>query len=182
MPCIVLFAITISLLFGSSSNQFVLSIPSDQALKSITFLAIPIIALLSCSLEEIGWRGYGIDSLNSTLNLWKTSIIFASIWSLWHIPAFFIKNGYFQQALLNLGFVHVIVYFASLFPITFLINWLYIKNNRSIIIAILFHTIMNVSYGLFQLELFTKIILMVLLYLIASIIVITNKSLFFKIY
>lgn len=180
MPCLVMLAITISLLFGFSSDQLLLSIPSDQALQGINFLAIFIAVFLSCSLEEIGWRGYGIDSLNSKFNLWKTSLIFATLWSLWHVPAFFIKNGYFQKELWNLGLIHVVVYFMSLFPITILINWLYAQNNRSIVIAILFHAIMNLSYGLFPIQLFTKIILMLLLFIVAGTIVIINKELFFK--
>lgn len=180
MPCLVLLAIAISLLFGFFSDQFLLSLPSDQALQGMNVLAILIVIFISCSLEEIGWRGYGIDSLNSKFNLLKTSLIFSLIWSVWHIPAFFIKNGYFQQELLNLGFIHVVIYFMSLFPITILINWLYIKNNRSILIAILFHTIMNLSYGLFQIQLFTKIIIMLLLFLVASVVVIINKALFLK--
>lgn len=180
MPCLVLLAISISLLFGFSTDQFLVSLPADQALQGINFLALLIVVFLSCSLEEIGWRGYGIDSLNSKFNLFKTSLIFALIWSLWHIPAFFIKNGYFQQQVLNLGFMHVAIYFLSLFPVTILINWLYVQNNRSILIAIFFHAIMNLSYGLFQIQPFTKMIIMLLLFLVAGIVVIINKELFFK--
>lgn len=180
MPCLVLLAISISLLFGFSSDQFLLAIPSDQALQGINFLAIFIVVFLSCSLEEIGWRGYGIDSLRNKFNLWKTSLIFATIWSIWHVPAFFIKNGYFQKELLNLGLIHVVVYFMSLFPITILINWLYAQNNRSILIAILFHAVMNLSYGLFPVQLFTKIVIMFFLFIVAGTVVIINKELFFK--
>lgn len=180
MPCLILLAITISLLFGLSSDQFSLAIPADQALQGINLLALFVVIFLSCSLEEIGWRGYGIDSLTSKFNLWKTSLIFATLWSLWHVPAFFVKNGYFQKELLNLGWTHVIVYFMSLFPITILINWLYIKNNRSIIVGILFHSIMNLSYGLFPIQLITKVIFMFLLLIVAGMVVITNKELFFK--
>lgn len=180
MPCLVLLAIALSLLFGLSSDQFSLSIPADQALQGISFVTIFITVLLSCSLEEIGWRGYGIDSLMSRFNVWKTSLIFATLWSVWHVPAFFIKNGYFQKELWDLGFLHVIVYFASLFPITILINWLYVKNNRSIIVGILFHAIMNLSYGLFPIQLITKIIFMFLLLIAAGIIICVDKELFFN--
>lgn len=180
MPCLVLLAIAISLLFGLSSNQFSLSIPADQALEGINFVAIFITVLLSCSLEEIGWRGYGIDSLNSRFSLWKTSLIFATLWSLWHVPAFFIKNGYFQKELWNLGWMHVVVYFMSLFPVTILINWLYVRNNRSILVGIIFHAIMNLSYGLFPLQLITKTIFMFLLLIAAGIVIFINKELFFN--
>jgi membrane protease YdiL (CAAX protease family) len=181
MPCLILLAIAISLLFGLSPDQFLLSqFSSDQALEGVNFLALVLIVTLSCSLEEIGWRGYGIDSLNSKFNLWRTSLIFATIWSLWHVPAFFIKNGYFQQEVWNLGIIYVANYFISLFPVTILINWLYIKNNRSILIAILFHAVMNISYGLFKIQPFTKIIFMFLLLVVAGIVVIRDKEMFLK--
>jgi membrane protease YdiL (CAAX protease family) len=180
IPCLVLLAIANSLFFGFSSQQFSLTFPLDQALQGMNFLALLIAVFLSCSLEEIGWRGYGIDSLNSRFNLWKTSLVFAAIWSLWHVPAFFIKNGYFEKEVLSLGFMYVATYFLSLFPIALLINWLYIKNNRSILIAILFHAIMNLSYGLFQIQPFTRIIFMLLLFLVAGVVVVMNKELFFK--
>lgn len=180
MPCLILLAITISVLFGFSTEQFSLSnLSSDQALKGINLITMVIIVALSCTLEEIGWRGYGIDSLRSKFNLWYTSLIFAAIWSLWHVPAFFIKNGYFQQELWNLGIIYVLIYFISLFPITFLINWLYIQNNRSILVAILFHTVMNLSYGFFQIQPFTRIILMFLLLTTAGIVLIKDKKVFF---
>ena len=181
MPCLIVSAIGISLLFGQPLHQFMfLPQAPDQALQGVNFLGLLIVLFISCSLEEIGWRGYGIDSLNNKFNLWQTSLIFATIWSLWHIPAFFIHNGYFQKEILNAGFMHVFIYFMSLFPLTMLINWLYIKNNRSILIAIFFHMILNLSYGLFHLELLTKAILMILLFLVAGIIVFKENQLFFN--
>ncbi len=179
-PCLILLAITVSLLFGCSANQFLpIQGSLDQALGS-NLLVVFIIVFLSCSLEEIGWRGYGIDSLNNKYNVWYTSLIFATIWSLWHIPAFFIKDGYFQQALWNVGFIQVITYFTSLFPITLLMNWAYIKNNRSILIVILSHAVMNISYGFFQIQPFTKIIIMLLLLVVAGIVVVKDKKIFFN--
>lgn len=180
MPCLVALAIIISTFFGFSIDQFCLAHLSDQALEGKNLVTLFLIVFLSCSLEEIGWRGYGIDSLHKNYNLWKTSLIFASIWSLWHVPAFFIKNGYFQEEVWHLGIIYVATYFISLLPITILINWLYIKNNRSILIAIVFHTIMNLSYGLLQVQPFTKIIIMILLLITAAIIICKDKELFFN--
>jgi len=181
MPCLVLSAIAISLLFGQSIDQFLsLDRAPDQSLQGINIIGMLIILFMACSLEEIGWRGYGIDSLHIIFNLWHTSLIFACIWSLWHVPAFFIQHGYFQQEVLSLGWLAVAIYFLSLFPVTVVMNWVYIKNNRSILIVILFHMVMNLSYGLFHMQLVTKMILMILLFIVAGIIVLRDKKLFFK--
>jgi len=180
VPSLIACAIILSCLFGQSLDQFTVSGQvSDQALNGFNCIGILITLLLSSSLEEIGWRGYGIDSLRSRYNLWQTSLIFATLWSAWHIPAFFINNGYFQQELWNLGYMHVVIYFASLYLLTILINWVYVENNRSILIAILFHMVINFSYSLFHLQLPTKIINMLLLWVVAGIVVMKNKRLFF---
>lgn len=179
-PCLILLAIALSLLFGLSTDQFLPFQGSLDPALGNAFLGLCLIVFLSCSLEEIGWRGYGIESLNSKYNLLYTSLIFTILWSLWHVPAFFIKDGFFQQALWNAGILQVITYFISYFPVTILMNWIYVKNNRSIIIVILFHAIMNISYGFFPIQPFTKIILMVLLLLTAGIILIKDKRYFFS--
>lgn len=180
MPCVVFVGITISLLFGFSSDQFSLSqsVP-DQVLAGKNLLSIFLVILLTCTLEEIGWRGYGVDSLASNFNWWITSLIFATLWGLWHVPAFFIHNGYFQQEVWNLGWIYIINYFASIFPLAILINWAYMKNNRSILIAIFFHAWANLSIALFPIQPFTKIIIMLLLWMVAALVVIKDKKLFF---
>ena len=179
VPSLIVCAIIASCFFGQSLDQFSWQ-ALDQVLNGLNYIGILITFFLSSSLEEIGWRGYGIDSLLSRYNLWQTSFIFATLWSIWHIPAFFINNGYFQQELWNAGCIHVVIYFASLYPLTILINWVYMKNNRSILIAILFHMIINFLYSLFHLQLPTKIIQMLLLWAVAGIIVVKNKQLFFN--
>ena len=180
VPSLIACAIMISYFFGQSLDQFIISKQApDQVLNGFDFIGILITLFLSSSLEEIGWRGYGIDSLCNRYNLWQTSLIFATLWSAWHIPAFFINNGYFQQELLNLGCIHVVIYFASIYPLTILINWVYVENNRSILIAILFHMIINFSYSLFHLQLATKIINLLFLWTVAGAVVMKNKQLFF---
>jgi len=181
IPFMVICAIAVSLLLGLSTKGFSFAqLPSDQALGNMGLIAILFVIIFSCSLEEIGWRGYGIESLKSKFNFWNTSIIFAFLWSLWHVPAFFIRNGYFQQEVWQLGFVQTIVYFATLFSLTFLINWAYVKNNRSILVAIFMHTMSNFSVALFHIEPVTKIVLMIFLFIAAAIVVTKDKELFFK--
>ncbi len=50
-----------------------------------------VILFLAPTLEELGWRGYGVDSLRSKFSLFKTTMLFAVIWGLWHLPLFFIQ-------------------------------------------------------------------------------------------
>lgn len=180
-PCLIFLAITISLSFGQSADQFSLaSQPVDQALEGISILTTIFIIFLVGPFEEIGWRGYGIDSLRSALNLFNTSLIFGAIWGLWHVPAFFIQNGAFQQQILALGLFHTVLYFIDLFFLTIITNWLYIKNNRSILIAILFHSVFDITIGIFHITPITWIIFSLLLLATSIVIVIKDKEIFFN--
>lgn len=177
MPLIVFAATALSLLLGKSAQQFMIS-NDFKVLKGQGLLGL-LILLIAPLFEELGWRGYGIDSLRAYFNLFKTSLIFAFLWALWHLPAFFIK-GYYQNELWNTNIIYTINFFLSVVPGVLLINWVYYKNNRSIIIAILFHAIMNLSSALFQTEQFTKCIITILMLAISVVIILHDQYFFFS--
>lgn len=177
MPIVVLLATGLSLFFGKSADQFALS--SQLNIMPAHLLASLLILFLAPTIEELSWRGYGVDSLRSRFNLFNTSIIFATLWSLWHLPLFFVK-GYYHNELWNTSIIYAANFFVSIMPVALLINWVYYKNNRSIIAAILFHFMINLFSMLFQTEQFTKCIITVLLLLVSAIIVIRDRKFFFE--
>ncbi|NGX59605.1 MAG: hypothetical protein KR126chlam3_00758 [Chlamydiae bacterium] len=178
MPCIVFLATAISLLFGYSTAQF--SISNDlSVMKGWAILGIAIPLLLAPIIEELGWRGYGVDSLRANFNLFTTSVIFGLLWAVWHLPAFFIK-GYYHNQLWDLGTIYVINFFVSVFVIAFLMNWVYYKTDRSIPAVMLFHSILNLSFMLFKTEPFTKCIVTILLCAIIISIIVYDRNFFFN--
>jgi uncharacterized protein len=136
------------------------------------------IIFLAPLFEEIGWRGYGVDSIRSKFNLFITTLIFASLWAMWHLPLFFIK-GYYHNILWNTNTIHVINFFVSCLPAACLVNWVYFKNNRSIWAAILMHFILDLFCVIFQTEQFTKCIITILLLLASAVLIMKDKDLFF---
>jgi uncharacterized protein len=176
MPLTLFLATALSLLLGHSANQLQLS--SDYNIMSGQVLLSILILFLAPTFEELGWRGYGVDSLRDKFNLFKTTLIFAALWALWHLPLFFIQ-GYYQNELWNMGIVYVINFFVSILPATILMNWMYYKNNRSIIAAILFHFTFDLFSVLFQTEQFTKCIITIILLVISLIIILKDKAFFF---
>jgi uncharacterized protein len=70
-------------------------------------------------------------------------------------------------------------FFLSVFPAAILLNWIYYKNNRSIIAAIWFHLTLNLFSVLFQTTQFTKCIITALLLIVSVVVIMRNKSLFF---
>ena len=176
MPFALFLATALSLLFGHSANQFALS--SEYKIMDGQVLLSILILFLAPTFEELGWRGYGVDSIRSKFNLFRTTLIFAVVWALWHLPLFFI-HGYYQNELWNTSIVYVINFFVSILPATILMNWMYYKNNRSITAAILFHFIFNLFSVLFQTEQFTKCIITIVLLVISIIIILKDKAFFF---
>jgi hypothetical protein len=62
----------------------------------------------------------------------------------------------------------------------FIINWLYYRNNRSIVACFLFHLSANISLSFIPVEQFTKGIVTVLVLLIATGIIVADRQLFFE--
>lgn len=180
-PCLMMLAITISLFFGQPLSQLsLITQATDLLLQGKSFLITLFILFLIGPFEEIGWRGYGIDSLREKYTLMKTSLIFGTLWAVWHVPLFFIKNGGLQQEIWDVGLLQTFIYFSGLFLISFLTNWLYEKNNRSILTAILFHSSYDTCLQIFHMTPVTWIILWLLALVAVILVVYSNKNLFFS--
>ncbi len=175
MPAVVLLATSISLIFGQPSEQF--SFSNEFAILSgALFLSIAIL-LLAPTFEELGWRGYGMDSLMKGKSLLNASLLFSLLWGLWHVPLFFVK-GYYHYEILQISPVFAINFFVALIPAVILSNWIYYKNGRSIIAIIIFHFILNLSSVVFQTEQFTKCIVTIVLMLVSMLVIWKNKDFF----
>ncbi len=166
----------ISVLFGHSLDQFYISGSPKftSALFSPWFILIfaPIV-------EELAWHSYGTDALRSKFNLIKTSLIFAVYWTLWHLPLSFIK-GYYHSNVVSEGWIYSLNFVFSLLVFVILMNWLYYKTNRNILITILFHLSANISNELFATDPDSKVIQTIILTIITVIVLIKEKDLFFN--
>lgn len=89
--------------------------------------------------EEFGWRGYALDRLESKYNALSSSLIVGVLWSLWHLPSFFIPGTIQHEQ-------SFFAFFTSVLLISILFTWIYNNTGRSVLVAIVFHTSINVSY------------------------------------
>ncbi len=171
-PVLICIAIGISLLFGGSPDQF-------SILPGAAFLTLPgLIGLfLAPALEEAGWRGYGVDSLRCRSTLFLTSISFGILWACWHIPLFFMKGSY-HNTLLSSG-LFTANFFVSVIAMAFILNWVFYRNNRSVLACFLFHLSANVSLSFIPAEQVTRCIVTVLLLICAAATVLIDRELCF---
>lgn len=177
MPFALFLATAISLLFGQPIEQFSLS--PEFTIFGGEAIIILIVLFLAPTFEELGWRGYGVDSLKKGRSLIKLTLIFALLWNLWHLPLFLVK-GYYQYELIHMNIIYALNFVVSLVPAAFLMNWIFYKNGRSITAIILFHFMLNLFSVLFQTEQFTKCIITIILSIISAIVVWKNKSFFYE--
>jgi membrane protease YdiL (CAAX protease family) len=176
MPLSALTSIALSLLCGESISQF--KFTGDFSF-SAGFVPVLLLLALAATLEELGWRGYAFDSLQSRYTYFKASLIFSILWSLWHLPAIFVKNSY-QYEIVNQSIWFGLNFFVGIIPMGLIISWICIKNNKSIPAAIIFHFIINMTQEMFAMTQFTKCIQTLVLIAIATVIVVIDKELFFS--
>jgi len=172
----ILLAQAVSLLFGYSVSQFVVTghFTFTSGVFPVWFLLI-----LAPVLEELAWHSYGTDSLRSRMNLFSTSLLFGFYWAIWHFPLSFIK-GYYHANVVNEGWIYSLNFIVSLIPFVILMNWLYYKTNRNILVAIVFHITAGYFNEIFATHPDSKCIQTVILLIISAIVVVKERDLFFQ--
>jgi len=172
----ILLAQAISLLFGYSASQF--SLAGHFSFSSGLFPVWSLL-LLAPLIEELAWHSYGTDCLRSRFNLFNTSLIFAVFWALWHLPLSFIKD-YYQSNLVDTGLIHALNFPISLIPFVLLMNWLYYKTGRNVLVAVVFHTTAVYFNEIFATHPDSKIIQTALLIVLTVVVVLKDRDFFFK--
>lgn len=96
---------------------------------------LPLLILGPLS-EEIGWRGFALDRLQTRWNAITSSLIIGVVWSFWHLPLFFMIGT--SQHELGIPFAGFLL---SLTSTSVLYTWLHNRARGSIWMAVFFHWI-----------------------------------------
>lgn len=101
--------------------------------------------------EEIGWRGYGLESLQTKYSAVQSSLIIGIFWVIWHTPLFLTKDSAFAAAypLFSPGFW---LWVASLLSISIIMTWIFNHTEKSTLTAILLHFSMSAASGFFSFQ------------------------------
>lgn len=176
MPLTVLVSIFLSLPFGGSTSQFQFA---EGYSFSSGFVPAFLTLLLAATFEELGWRGYAFDSLQSRYTFFMASLIFGILWSLWHFPLIFVKDMY-QYEIFHENIWYAVNFFVGVIPMGVVISWICIKNGKSVLAAILIHVSINFLQEALQMTQFAKCIETVVITAVAAIILASDKKMFFS--
>jgi len=92
--------------------------------------------------EEFGWRGYALGRLQTRFNAINSSIILGLVWGAWHLPYFWIG----EEVVYTYTFLPQVF---STILVSILFTWLYNNTAGSILVALVFHTMLNYSMQMF---------------------------------
>lgn len=175
-PVSLMLAQLVSLLFGHSLDQFHISgNPSFTSAVLSPWLMLALAAVV----EELAWHSYGTDALLSRFSLFAASMLFTLYWALWHLPLGFIK-GYYHSELAASGALYTANFVASMVVFVLLMNWLYMKSGRNIMVAALFHFCANLGNEIFATHPDSKVIQTGILLLVSAVVLYKEKGLFFR--
>ncbi|MFD3449941.1 CPBP family intramembrane glutamic endopeptidase [Microbacteriaceae bacterium 4G12] len=122
------FAVSWIIIYSALGGNF-------QYAKFLTLLPtiLPLFILGPLS-EEYGWRGFALKRLLKIVNPNIASLIIGFIWSLWHLPLFYIVGA--NQHEQHLSFL---TFMISITSSCFIYTYVYIKTNQNLFTAVLFH-------------------------------------------
>jgi hypothetical protein len=171
-PLVSVAAVGLSRAFGQPADQLRLS-------ESGNLMAMVILSMvLAPVIEEFGWRGYGVDSLRARMGTLGTSLVFGVVWSLWHAPAALLPGTYHYELAHMANPLFLVNFFVSVVPLAVFANWVYYRNDRSLVANIVLHSVVNASAVLPSLTQVTKCIATVLYTIIAVLVVMLDRRTF----
>lgn len=173
---IIVASILLSLFFGQSIEQFAFT--EDFSFTGVGIAGAFITILVASIIEEVGWKGYCEDSIGDYMNWFWESMIFGVLWSLWHLPLLFIPGTY--QAGLMVNPLYVVNFFISGVPMGFIITWVYLVSDRSILACMVFHLFVNFMQEKIAMTPETKCVETIVVTVATAIIVLANKEMFFE--
>ena len=173
---IIVCSIMLSLLFGQSLNQF--SFTENFSFTGVGIAGAFITITIASIIEEVGWKGYCEDSIGNYMNWFWESMIFGVLWSFWHFPLIFIQGTY--QAGLMVNPIYVINFFVSGIPMGFVITWVYLESDRSILACMIFHFFVNFMQEKIAITPETKCLETIVITVVTIIIIMAKKDMFFE--
>lgn len=132
MPIVCVLAFGVLRLMGNA-----VPLPNiDPGKAALLFIAFFIAAIG----EEFGWQGYAYPALRRRLGVLQSATLLGAVWALWHVIPF-IQMGRTPE--------WILWHSLSAIALRIIIVWLFESTGMSILVAVAFHTMINLSLALF---------------------------------
>ena len=115
-------------------------IPQIAPIQSLFYFAAFFIGPIG---EELGLQGYAYPCLRNSHSVFGSALILGIIWALWHLIPF-IQMGR--------STIWIIWHLLATVALRFIIVWLFERTSQSIFVAVLFHTMINLTWALFPID------------------------------
>jgi membrane protease YdiL (CAAX protease family) len=130
-------------LFGGPSVNWSGLDPLYSVIPSIIFLII-----FAGIGEEFGWRGFAMPRLQARHNALISSLIVGVLWSLWHLPLYFIKGTSQNDWVMAGGFFPTFfTYSAFVIAWSIQMGWVFNNTKGSVLLAAVVHGAGNAWLG-----------------------------------
>jgi len=86
--------------------------------------------------EEFGWRGYALPALQERYSWRVASLILGAVWSVWHLPLFYIADTVQSH-------IPFALFMLSTLALSILFAWLFNRTGESVLPALVLHTAVN---------------------------------------
>lgn len=93
--------------------------------------------------EELGWRGYLLPALQSSVGALAASMIIGVLWAAWHLPLFWMPSQFLSQ-------IPFPLFLVSLAGLSTIYTWLSNSTRGNLLLAILMHAMLNGASTLWQ--------------------------------
>ena len=125
-----------SLLFSNMSGQTNTRLPAPDKWAPTFFMTLGVYLLLNT--EEIAWRGYVLPRLQKHFGVFIAALVIGLIWTVFHLPLFWMKGGH------PAGYPFWL-FTVMVFCITFLFSAAYNGTSGSVLIVHLLHQGLNAA-------------------------------------
>ena len=132
MPSVCIAEFAILRLTGST-----VPIPQFAFGEAMFMFAAFVIAAIG---EEVGWQGYAYPALRTTMGVLTSALVLGFVWALWHVIPF-VQLGRSTD--------WILWHSLSAVALRIIIVWLFENTGGSMIVAVLFHAMINLSWALF---------------------------------
>ena len=99
--------------------------------------------------EELGWRGFGLPSLQAKHSALRSSLLLGVVTWLFHLPLFFTQGG---GAGGNFANESMPGYLLAILGVSILFTWIYNNTQGSLLLVYMFHAAFNTWTQVFQVE------------------------------